>query len=159
MKKFMICLVAVVGFVAFLSSPAVSQELSKQENEVWTAVENYWAKWAEGDLETFKSGIHDKYLGWSNERPIPADKAQVLKWYAGMKEYGKVEWMDLQLAKISVIDDIAIVHYYFNMSLVWGKDDKKKTEKIEGKNTEFYLKKGNLWVLVGDHTFVEEDDD
>ena len=35
----------------------------------------------------------------------------------------------------------------------------KKEKKMEGRNVEFYVKDGGKWMLFGDMTYFDDDDD
>ena len=35
----------------------------------------------------------------------------------------------------------------------------KKNSSMEGRNVEFYVKEGGNWMLFGDMTYFDEDDD
>lgn len=160
MKKLINYAVIALTCVAFLgASTAFGQDWSKDQKEVWQTVENGWVGWKSGDTKATFATIHDKYLGWNNEDPLPTSKEKWMSMYEMYQEYSKVEYYSLDPARILVYDDNAVVYYYFEFYSVYTKGDKKKESHVEGKNVEFFVKEGGKWMLLGDMTVFEEDDD
>jgi ketosteroid isomerase-like protein len=156
MKKGFISVFAVMIFTA-LTSGVYAQDWSSDQKEVWQAVEEGWKAFQDGDIEASKALIHDKYQGWSNEYPLPSNKAKVLKHYAMMSENMKVMYFDMEPARITVVGDAAVVHYYFNFVALFSYEGKEFEREMEGKNAEFYIKEKGKWVLLGDMTYVVGD--
>ena len=52
-----------------------------------------------------------------------------------------------------------MVYYYFEFSWTYEKGDYKKSKNMEGRNVEFFVKDGGDWMLFGDMTYFEDDDD
>lgn len=146
--------------VAFLSTTILNgQEWSKEQKEVWKNVEDGWAAWSKGDADGAFGTIHDKYLGWNNDDPLPMSKTKWMNSYNKYKEFMTVEHYDLDAARILVDGDNAVVYYYFEFYSVYKKGEQKKENHLEGRNVEFYVKEGGKWMLFGDMTYFEEDDD
>lgn len=147
-------IVLVLCSLLFVST-ALAQEWTKDQLELWTSIEASWANWKDGDLDGALAIFHEGYLGWSDEYPMPADKAKVTKMWNMMKDSYEVMFYDLEPVRIVVVGDAAVAHYYFNFyANFMGKE-----KSVKGKNSEFYIKKGSKWMLLGDHTTTAEDDD
>ena len=160
MKKTMNLIVAAMVFCSFaFATPLTAQEWSKDQMAVWKSVEDGWAVWKSGDFDAMFNGIHEKYMGWNNQDPLPISKEKWSQMYEMWKDYIIIEYYDIQPARILVEGDNAVVYYFFNFSSVYSKGDKKKENSVEGRNVEFYVKKGGEWMLLGDMTYFEEDDD
>ncbi len=160
MKNFRNYFVIAFTCIALLgSSTLFAQEWSKDQKEVWQTVENGWAAWASGNMEGAFDGIHDKYLGWNNERPLPMSKAKWQEMYKKYSEFMKVQYYDLEPARIVVEGDNAIVYYYFSFYSVFEMGDIKEEEDVKGRNVEFYVKDGGNWLMMGDMSYYEENDD
>ncbi len=145
---------------AFLcTSTLLGQNWSKEQKEVWKGVESGWEAWSKGDTEGAFNTIHDKYLGWNNDDALPMSKAKWMKMYNMYKEMSTVEYYDLNPARILVDGDNAVVYYYFEFYSTFKKGDKVKENHMEGRNVEFYIKQNGQWMLFGDMTYFEEDDD
>jgi len=158
MKKLLKIMLAIGIMMAFCLSTSniIAQEWSKEQLEVWNIVKDSWAKWAKGDVEGSIASIHEKYQGWSIEEPLPVGKAKLKEWYSSMKDMMKIQFFDLEPARIVVTEDAAVVDYYFSFytTYTWGE---KTTEKeIKGKNAEFWVKEKGKWLLLGDMTVFKE---
>lgn len=151
-------LAAVIILAASLGSIS-AQEWTDAQKEVWRAVEQGWLDWKSGDIDAAKASMHDKMQGWNNENPLPFSKAKIMELYAMMKENMKIEYYSLNPARITVTEDAAVVHYYFTFYAVYKMGEKQSEEKISGKNAEFYVKEKGEWLLLGDMTFIDEEDD
>lgn len=145
--------------VLLLPSNSQGQEWTDDQLELWNYVEETWNTWKTGDLDGSLKVFHDKYLGWSNEALMPADKARITKMWTMMMPVTTIDWIDLQPVRITIADDAAVVHYYFNFSGMYAMGEKKEKFEQSGKNSEFYIKEKGKWMLLGDHTSLDEDDD
>jgi hypothetical protein len=147
--------VIAVTIIAFLGGSTLNAQVwTDDQLEVWNAVENLWQKWKEGDFDNAMSNVHEDYLGWNNNTPMPMSKE---KWAKGMKEDGEYisdQYYDIEPARILVYRNVAVVHYYFSYSFTY-----KKGEEIQisnkGKWTDFFVMEKDLWMLIGDFTFSE----
>jgi len=140
--------------IAFLGASTLNaQEWTKDQKEVWKTVEKSWENWKAGDLDAAFKLVHDKYMGWNHEDPMPTNKA---KWFKSAKmimENGKLVYYDIEPARIMVHGDVAVVHYYFEYTASSTKNDETKEFSVKGKNAEFFVKEGGKWLLIGDMTF------
>ena len=160
MKKLINYTIAVFMLVVLFGATAVNgQEWSKDQLAVWQEVEKGWEAYKSGDAEAAFSGIHEKYLGWNAEDPLPVSREKWKKEYEMWKQYLTIEHYDIQPARIVVTGNNAVVFYFFEMYSVFQKDDMKKTNEMEGRNVEFYVKENGKWMLLGDMTYVDEDED
>ena len=148
-----------VAFIVLFATTAFAQEWSKAQKEVWQVVEDSWAKLQAGDVDGAAANFHEKYLGWNEEMPLPMGKAKVIQMYKKLNEFVKVESYDLEPARIVVTDDGAVVYYYFSLYETMILGDKKEQKQYGGKNVEFYVKENGKWLLLGDLTIIEEEDD
>ncbi len=156
MKNLTKCVVVV--FALFLASTtAFTQEWTKAQKEVWQVVEDSWAKMKAGDVDAVLAYIHEKYQGWNAEFSLPVTKEMAKRSFTEMKAAAqKFDYM-LNPARIVVTDNAAVVHYYFGFQQTNVSEDKKETiQSYRGKNTEFYVKEGGKWLLLGDMTVLDK---
>jgi ketosteroid isomerase-like protein len=138
---------AVLACAAFAGAlPA--QEWSAAQKEVWSNVEAYNQAWAKKDLEGFMAYFDDDYLGWSRGDALPSTKADARKWLAYSFESKDVVLWDIKPVGIKIHGEIAFVHYFYSV-VTRGKDGKDKAEN--GRWTDILKKKGQRWVMIGDH--------
>lgn len=156
MKKTMIALIAVIAMMAYTAPVATAQEWTDAEKEVWQVVEDNWAAWAEGNLDALMAGMHDGYLGWNTGDPLPVCKMRSEKQYKKAFEKMTVIDYDLIPARISVEDDAAVAHYFWSATLKYGEDN---VVKVSGRYVEFYVKDGKKWLLLGDFTSFNDDEE
>lgn len=160
MKK--IFKIAAIAIIAILFAGMVNaQEWTKEQTEVWKVVQDTWTGWKTGNLDMISANLHDKYQGWSSESPLPMGKESLVSMFAAMKDSFKVNFYNIEPARITVTKSAAVVNYYFYMSVTaLGGDN--KTEEEKGKIVEFYVNEGGKWLLLGDmmaHENTEGDDD
>lgn len=143
---------AIVTFLfAFLGTSTISaQEWTKDQKELWKTIENAWAKWQEGDLDAVFENIHEKYLGWNQDDPLPTSKAKWFKSAKIMMEHAKLAYYDIEPARILVYNDVAVVHYYYEQKIEYTKEGETTHHSYKGKNAEFCIKEGGKWMLIGD---------
>ncbi|MDD5508997.1 MAG: nuclear transport factor 2 family protein [Bacteroidales bacterium] len=145
-----------VAVMTFGVTHLFAQEWTKAQLEVWQVVEESWTCWKAGDIAGELAIIHPKYQGWSTEEPVPLSKETLSQLYYSMKGNLKLESYLLNPARIVVLDDAAVVDYFFRytVSFTWG--DQKKQQEGYGKMAKFYVREGGKWMLLGDMSVHEE---
>ncbi len=143
--------IVAVALISFTATTTVfAQEWTKAQKEVWQVVEDSWTKWSAGDIPGMASLIHEKYQGWSDKDPLPMSKEQVIQMYQSMKDMVKAEHFELNPARIVVMENTAVVDYYYMYLATYTMPDKKEQKMTKGKIVEFYVKEGGKWLLLGD---------
>lgn len=139
----------VVLFLLFVGR-GVAQQWTETQKEIWGNVEKYWALDDVKDLDGFLKYVDDSYKGWSYDAEKPMNKTEVTKAIKEDYEKSKDKTYKSTLTplEIWVNGDIAFVHYNFSRNITL-KDG--KTEKSSGRWTDILEKRGNKWVLIGDH--------
>ena len=148
-----------VAVMTLMATHVFAQEWTKAQLEVWQVVERSWASWKAGDIPGELAILHPKYQGWSTEEPVPLSKETTSQLYYSMKDNLKLDYYMLNPVRIVVLENTAVVDYYFSyyISFTWG--EQKKQEEGYGKIAEFYVKEGGKWLLLGDMTVHEEEDE
>ncbi len=126
-----------------------AQEWSSQQKEVWAGIEKYWDVASDNDAAGFLSFFDENYIGWSNQSYVPQSKANTSKWIKHDFKKNSTVLFTLTPVTIWVKDDFAFANYFYSQL-----EKNKKTGKEEassGKWTDILMKKGNKWLLVGDH--------
>jgi len=146
MKKFIIISAAILFLLSVLSIQA--QQWSAEQKEVWAGVEAYWAVIMSENPLDFLNYFDDSYNGWEYESETPHIKADVQKSLKYWTTKGKTVLYTITPARIWVSGNFAYVHYYYS-EVNEGADGKPMPES--GRWTDILMKKGNKWVMVGDH--------
>ncbi|MCX6235166.1 MAG: nuclear transport factor 2 family protein [Bacteroidetes bacterium] len=146
--KVVFTIVMTLILIAGLGSYSLkAQEWSPVQKEVWKNVNDYWALMAKGDINGFLGYMHNDYLGWDNEDPLPATKEDSQKWLQFSFQFTKILNYSIKPLGIKVYGDVAFVHYYYY--IVRESDGKKNWE--QGRWTDILLKQVDKWVMIGDH--------
>ena len=149
---------AASAMLAFLFTGNVqAQEWTKAQKEVWKVVEDSWANWKKKDPSTMNY-FHESYQGWNSEDPLPMGKTEVEKSFNASKDMMDIKYYTISPARIAVTDNAAVVHYYFSVYSTWKDGDKTTEHHHKGKYTEFYVKDGGSWKLLGDMTVEQKED-
>ena len=61
-------------------APAFGQTWSDKQLEVWNVIETQWKAAMEKDTTWPDKYLHEKFLNWVNQNPMPRDKSSVQKW-------------------------------------------------------------------------------
>ncbi len=150
---------ALVAVMTLMATYVFAQEWTKAQLEVWQVVEESWMKWKAGDITGEIALLHPKYQGWSSEEPIPLSRETTSQLYESMMDNLKLDYYLLNPARIVVLENAALVDYYFRYSISYTWGEQKTQQEGYGKNAEFYVKEGGKWLLLGDMTIHEEEDD
>jgi hypothetical protein len=121
------------------------------EMEVWAVIEGCWDAWdAREDVDSWKRDcMHEEatYYFSTDAAPFRNDwpmKAGPL-WFERHDETRSV--YDLRPLAITVVDDVAIVHYYARIvSMVDG-----VSEGVRHKTTEALIRQNGKWMVLGKH--------
>jgi ketosteroid isomerase-like protein len=148
---FGISMAALFLFVANVSA----QQWSDEQKAVWDGVETYWAAGLSDNPMDFLNYFDDSYTGWDYSNEAPGTKADVQKSLGYWTKKGKMVYYIITPARIWVNGNFAYVHYYYTQ-VRESNDGKPTTEK--GRWTDIVMKKGDKWVLVGDHGGETDDD-
>jgi len=141
--------ISLSALLLFLFVTNVSaQQWSDEQKAVWAGVETYWQAGMSDDISGFLSYFDDSYFGWDNSNEAPGPKSNVVKSMTYWSKKGKVQYFNLTPARIWVNGNFAYVHYYYTQ-VTESTDGKPNTEK--GRWTDILMKKGDKWMLVGDH--------
>jgi len=145
-KIFTIMLALFIGMV-LLSNTASAQKWSAEQQEVWKANENWWKLYKNNDAEGIKALVHKDYVGWSYSSYATEGYEELLKWvYHMFPEGTKIIYHNLKPLDILVMDDVAVLHYYYSTrKIVDGKDS-----TTQGRWTDIWKKEGGKWLLIAD---------
>jgi Domain of unknown function (DUF4440) len=156
MKKHRNYVAVVITIIALFGSLSVNaQTYSEEEKAVWQVVEDMYTNWEAGDVDAIFSNVHKEYLGWNNSRPMPITYT---KWVTSHKDNNDMltkRDFDIELARILVHDNVAVVHYYYSISYLYNDGDESHKVTSSGKWVEFFIKENGKWMLIGDFTSVD----
>ena len=146
MKKLFALFILLLPFLFILNVQA--QQWTDEQKEVLKGVETYWAAGMSETPMDFLNYFDDSYNGWSYDNEAPGTKDDAQKSLKYWTTKGKVVYYIITPARIWVNGNFAYAHYYYTQ-VSESADGKPLTEK--GRWTDILMKKGNKWVMVGDH--------
>jgi hypothetical protein len=146
----------IIIIVTLFATKLSAQEWTAEQKEVWQVIENTWKNLQAGNVDPSFYVFHEKYQGWSNSEPLPLSKEKAIQVFQHLKDTWKIPDYSINPARIAVVGNAAVVHYYFHFTLVVAVGDEKKTNDMKGKYTEFYIKEDGKWLCLGDMTVYEE---
>lgn len=136
-------------FLLFVGS-GVAQQWSETQKEIWKNVEKYNSLSDNKDLDGFMKYFDDSYKGWQYSAEKPRNRTETSK--AIKEDYDKNKDKTFKTTltplEIWVGGDMAFVDYTYSTTIT-SKDG--KIEKESGRWTDILKKKGDRWVMVGDH--------
>ena len=148
MKSITKCILIVLCITLLSTTQLFGQEWSEEQKEVWKNVETYWDLGVKEDLEGIMGYFHDDFIGWSNRRALPNNKASRRKSMSHSFETTTVLIQELQPVAINIHGNVAIVHYYYSEL---SKDVEGKENNASGRWTDILMKEGDKWLLIADH--------
>jgi len=76
-----------------------------------------------------------------------------------MKDNLRLDYYMVNPVRIVVLDNAAVVDYYFSYYISFTMGEQMKQEEGYGKIAEFYIREEGKWLLLGDLTVHDEDED
>ena len=134
--------------VILFVTTSFAQSWSKEQTEVWGAVETAWKTM--GDVDAFRTLIDDNYRGWTIGDLAPFTKQETISWLEWNTKKYKVEFYKIHPLAIDVYDDIAIVFYSFQ-TLVVKVDGTGDGISSSGRWMDIYRKNDARWLLIADY--------
>ena len=154
MKKLLGTSLPIIAIFLFAAN-ASAQQWNDEQKAVWAGVEAYWQAGMADDPSGILSYFDDSYFGWNYENDAPSPKSHVVKSMTYWYSKGKTKLYTLTPARIWVNGNFAYVHYYYYMV---NEDAEGKPMPERGRWTDILMKKGDKWMLVGDHGGEVDDD-
>ena len=138
----------VAAFLLLISASLYAQSWDAKQKEVWMHVENYWDLQSKGNIEGYMAYFSNDYMGWDYDSPVPQGKSIVQKYMANGLKNRKTIFYNITPVSIQVLDDVAIVNYYYS---VQSENMEGKKDWSKGRWTDILQRQGTKWVLVADH--------
>ena len=142
MKKILLLLSCVL---LVISTSAYCQEWSSEQKEAYGITQKMTEFWANRDLDGYMSCLHENFIGWFNEDPLPIDKETLRNWEEYWLSSSKILLNEDKPVAIKVTDDIAIVNIY-STELRENEDSKKLGYS---KWTFVCKKEDGKWLIIG----------
>jgi len=123
-----------------------AEPLSPEQQELWDRVHELWRLLQRRDIAAIRSAIHPQYIGWEASSLLPHDRDFALK---VAETDPRIIDFHLYPMRVEVYDGVVgVVHYSFEAEVA---TPSGKAEKVEGRWTEVYLKKDDVWLMISVH--------
>ena len=142
MKKLVLLISCVI---LVLNTSVMCQEWSTEQKEALGIVEKMDKFWANRDLNGYMSCLHDNFIGWFQEDPLPLDKNSLRHWEEHYLSTSKILRNEIKPVSIKVTDDIAIVNLYATAV----REDENGAKLGYSKWTTVSKKEDGKWLIIG----------
>ena len=153
--------VLVVAALIALALPvtAKAQDWDSAQTEVWNTIVAQWKAAEANDPTWTETDLHPSFLGWSDEFPMPRDKATTNQWERYSSENSTPLVQQLFPVGIVVVGSTAVAHYYYSTA---AEDRDGKREITHGRYTDVLVKQDGKWTFIawrgGDDPRFNDDD-
>jgi ketosteroid isomerase-like protein len=148
MPKFIKSSMAILFLFLLFAGSGIAQQWSAEQLDVWKSVQTYNDLARKGDVNGFLSYFDDSFVGWPYGSDASHTKAIRAEWIKYYLPNSTNLMTTLTPEAIWVKGDFAFVHYYYSSI---DKDKEGKVSTTSGRWTDILMKKGDRWVMIGDH--------
>jgi len=142
-KFFTFSLSAFISLV--FTAMSFGQTWSDEQIEVWNVIEAQWKASMEKDATWPDKTLHEKFLGWDNDRPMPQDKSSIHSWVLYRLENSTTLLQELYPVGIIVHGNTAVAHYFYSQAT---EDRKGERETSHGHVTDVLVKENGTWQFL-----------
>ncbi|UCC79117.1 MAG: nuclear transport factor 2 family protein [Candidatus Zixiibacteriota bacterium] len=143
----------VICLVLLTAASVIAEEWSKEQKEVFAAVEAYSEMVMKRDVEGFLKYVHKDYCGWDYDTPVPYGFESLKKWVSFGFPRSEILIYEITPLKVLVFGESAIIHYYFYYRV---KDYEGKEKSSTARWTDILARKDGKWLLIADHGGTKE---
>lgn len=146
-------ILALTALLAVGAHPASGQVASVQTDsknvaQVWEREAEYWRCVKAGDVDSYVSLWHDKFIGWPCGQEHPMRKASIGDWVREVRDKHITVSSELTREGAEDFGNVVVVHYRFT------RVDTYPDGKVEGKGkvskiTHTWMKQGGTWLIIG----------
>jgi len=138
--------IALFGCITLII-PALSQELTAEQQEVWQFIENCQAAIAAEDDQAFEC-FHDDFIGWLYPDLLPRTAQAQRDFMAIQFDTTEIPATHVTPIAVQVYGDFAIAHYF--VRYIIRNQDGTDTEARE-RFTDVLIKENGIWSWISDH--------
>jgi len=132
-------------FILVVNTSVFSQEWSNEQKEALSITEQMVEFWVDRDIDGYMSCLHDNFIGWFNEDPLPLDKNSLRHWETHWLSTVNIMREESKPVSINVTDDVAIIATYSTEL----RQDENGNKLTYGKWTFICKKEDGKWLIIG----------
>ena len=141
-------LVVVVGTLIGFSWPMRASAESQSVSEVWGREDDYWRFVKAGDVESYVTLWHEKFIGWPCDQDHPMRKSSIGDWVRKIRDKKIAVTSVLTREGAEDFGAVVVVHYRFTRVDTYP-DGRVEGRGRESKITHTWMKVGSTWQIVG----------
>ena len=108
-------------------------------------IEGEWKAEMEKDTTLYDKYIHEKFLSWNNQNPMPRDKASFQQWHRYGTENSTTLVQELYPIGIVVHGNTAVAHYFYSIA---SENIKGERKTVHGRYTDILVKENGMWLFL-----------
>jgi hypothetical protein len=146
--RHLLSIIVILSATGAAIAPVFGQTWSDEQIEVWNVIEAQWKASMEKDATWTAKYLHEKFLAWSDESPMPRDKSSYHKWGRYGMENSTTLLQELYPVGIVVHGNTAVAHYFYSEASENRKDERKT---VHGRYTDILVKENGTWRFLAWH--------
>ncbi len=143
--RHLLSIIVLLSATGSVVAPVFGQTWSDKQLEVWNVIEVQWKASMEKDTTWPDRVLHEKFLGWHNERPMPQDKSSINSWTRYTIENTTTLLQELYPVGIIVQGNTAVAHYFYSEA---SENRKGERETSHGRYTDVLVKENGTWQFL-----------
>ena len=143
MKSISISILVCV-FIVASGFQAFGEEWTAEQKEVWTVLITNIENFKTGDVDKIMEGLHDDFILWWNDMPIPVEKELAFYRYRAWFKYDIPKNWEIEPLTIKIIGNVASVFYTYKLS--------GKILSGTGRAMKTWIKQENRWIMINSHS-------
>ena len=143
--RHLLSIIVLLSATGSVVAPVFGQTWSDKQLEVWNVIEAQWKASMEKDTTWPDKFLHEKFLGWDNERPMPRVKSSINSWTRYTIENTTTLLQELYPVGIIVQGNTAVAHYFYSQA---SENRKGERETSHGRYTDVLVKENGTWQFL-----------
>ena len=142
-RRFSVSLLSLA--LAAFAGAAAAQTWSPDQQEIWRFEEQQWKMSAAKDMTWIDTMVHPNLSYWGADRPVPQNKASLLRWNRYGNTNATVLEQELFPISVTITGNIAVAQYRYSIAR---ENYKKDRETVNGRYTDVLVKEGGRWLFI-----------
>lgn len=145
MKKVTTLMGIMFFLTTMLTAPAMAQEWSKAQTQVWQAVLDSYEDIDAGDAKWSEKWVLPNARVWGAGYPMPRSRDSVMRWDSYQFPSSKTHVAEYSPTAIVVHESTAVAHYYYSNAT---EDKDGERETTHGRCTDVLAKHKGSWRFI-----------
>ncbi len=145
MKRIISKCIVIFLLVTIGGTVVLAQEWSAEQKEALGITQKMVKYWVDRDIDGYMSCLHDNFIGWLGEDPLPLDKNSLRHWEVHWLSTVNIIREETKPVSINVTGDVAIITTYSTEL----RQDENGNKLTYGKWTFICKKENGKWLIIG----------